>query len=178
MFDVCIKIVYESSNLIHAGGFAVVLMVARDRPYSELKNDLIGKKVVIWTCNTCARLCYDIGGTESAERLASALRGDGIEVLGVFSTSASCIEKKVAEKYNGELFNDADIVVSLTCNIGALCAERAFKKEILNPLATVGVGFVGADRKIFICEENNNGLTVRELPEIAKEKGLWCGPYV
>jgi len=153
-------------------------MVARDRPYSELKNDLIGKKVVIWTCNTCARLCYDIGGTESAERLASALRNDGIEVLGVLSTNASCIEKKVAEKYNEELFAEADVILSLTCNIGALCAERAFKKDVLNPLATVGAGFIGEGRRIFVCEEKGGELTVRELSEIAEEKGLWCGPYI
>jgi len=153
-------------------------MVARDRPYSELKNDLIGKKVVIWTCNTCARLCYDVGGTESAERLASALRNDGIDVLGVLSASASCIERKVAEKYNEELFARADAVLSLTCNIGALCAKRVFGKEVLNPIATVGAGFVGEDKKIFVCEEKNGELIIRELSDIAEEKGLWCEPYV
>jgi len=152
-------------------------MVLRDRPYSELKDDLIGKKVVIWTCNTCARLCFDIGGTESAERLAAALRDDGIEVLGVLHTTASCIEKKVVEKYDKELFGQADIVLSLTCNIGALCAERSFKIKVFNPIATVGAGFIGEGRRIFICEEKNGGLAVKELSEIAEEKGLWCGPY-
>ena len=152
-------------------------MIARDRPYSELKNGLIGKKVVIWTCNTCARLCFDIGGADAAERLAAALRNDGVDVLGVLHTNASCIEKKVREKYSEEIFSDADVVVSLTCNIGALCAERAFKKDILNPIATVGVGFVGEGRKILICEEKDDGLAVRELSEIAEEKGLWCDPY-
>jgi hypothetical protein len=152
-------------------------MVVRDRPYSELKDDLVGKKVVIWTCNTCARLCFDIGGAESAERLAAALRKDGIEVLGVLHTTASCIEKKVREKYDEGMFGKADVVLSLTCNIGALCAERAFKKEILNPIATVGAGFIGEGRKIFVCEEKNGGLAIKELSEIAKEKGLWCDPY-
>jgi len=153
-------------------------MILRDRPYSELKKDLIGKKVVIWTCNTCARLCYDIGGSESAEKLAAALREDGIEVLGVLNTSASCIEKKVMEKYDEQMFSGADVVLSLTCNIGALCAKRTFGKDILNPLATVGAGFISEDRKIFVCEERDGVLAVRELSEIARDKGFWCSPYV
>ncbi|AIZ56265.1 hypothetical protein Mpt1_c03700 [Candidatus Methanoplasma termitum] len=152
-------------------------MVARDRPYSELKNSLIGKKVVIWTCNTCARLCYDVGGKESAERLASALKSDGIDVLGVLDTSASCLEGKVRSKYDEEMFGRADIVVSLTCNIGALCARRVFGKEILNPLATVGAGFADSERTVFVCEDSNGVLSVKELRKIAEEKGLWCDPY-
>ncbi|MDR2698729.1 MAG: hypothetical protein LBB30_03515 [Candidatus Methanoplasma sp.] len=153
-------------------------MVARDRPYSELRDGLRGKKVAIWTCNTCARLCFDIGGSESAERLASALRKDGIEVLGVLHTAASCLEKKVREKYDEEIIGGADVILSLTCNIGALCAERAFGKEVLNPIATVGVGFVGENRRIFVCEEKDGVLVVKGLIETAEEKGLWCDPYV
>ena len=157
--------------------FTYVLMIARDRPYSELKDSLIGKKVVIWTCNTCARLCFDIGGAESAERLASALRSDGVDVLGVLHTNASCLQKKVLEKYDEELVGGADIVLSLTCNIGALCAERAFGKEVLNPIATVGAGFVGERREILVCEDKDGVLSVKSLTEIAREKGLFCDPY-
>jgi hypothetical protein len=153
-------------------------MVARDRPYSELLEDLRGKKVIIWTCNTCARLCFNIGGSESAARLASALERDGVTVLGVLDTSASCLEGKVRAKYDEELMSKADVILSLTCNIGALCAERAFGKEVLNPIATVGAGFADADRKIFVCEDANGTLSIKELTEIAREKGLWCDPYV
>ncbi|MDR1955047.1 MAG: hypothetical protein LBP82_03755 [Candidatus Methanoplasma sp.] len=153
-----------------------MLMVARDRPYSELRDGLKGKKVVIWTCNTCARLCYDIGGEESAERLASALRSDGVEVLGVFHTAASCLEGKV-RKCGNEAIDNADVILSMTCNIGALCAERIFGKEVLNPLATVGAGFVDVNRDMMICDEKDGRLTIRGLREIASEKGLWCDPY-
>ncbi len=152
-------------------------MVARDRPYSELLDSLRGKKVVIWTCNTCVKICFDIGGTGSAERLAAALRKDGIDVLGVFHTSASCIEEKVRGKYDEEVFGSADVVLSLTCSIGALCAKRVFDEDVLNPVATVGVGFVSEDGTIFVCVENGKGITVRKLTEAAEEKGLLCSPY-
>jgi hypothetical protein len=169
--------IFRNSNIIRADGFNGVLMIARDRPYSELRDSLVGKKVVIWTCNTCARLCFDIGGEESAQRLAEKLRKDGVEVLGVLYTGASCIEKKVREKYDESLFANADVVLSMTCNIGALCAKRAFGKEILNPIATLGAGFVGENRRILICEDNGGELAVKELREIAEEKGYWCDPY-
>jgi len=70
------------------------------------------------------------------------------------------------------------VVLSLTCNIGALCAKRAFNKEVLNPIATVGAGFIGEKRRIWVCDDKNGELTVRELTEIAEEKGLWCTPYI
>jgi hypothetical protein len=152
-------------------------MVARDRPYPELRDSLKGKKVAIWTCNTCARLCFDIGGSDAAERLAAALRKDGVDVLGVLSTNASCLEGKVRNADNKEVTGNADIILSMTCNLGALCAKRVFKKEVLNPIATIGVGFVDVNRKIIICEEKDGELECRELTEIAKEKGLWCDPY-
>jgi len=152
-------------------------MIVRDRPYSELLDSLAGKKVVIWTCNTCAKLCFDIGGEEAASRLAASLKKDGIEVLGVFFTGASCIEKKVREKYDESLFSKADVVLSMTCNIGALCAERAFGMEVLNPIATLGAGFVGENRRILLCVDNNGKLEVSDLREVATEKGYWCDPY-
>jgi len=153
-------------------------MVARDRPYSELLGDLGGKKVAIWACNTCARLCYEIGGSASAERLADALAKDGVEVLGVLHTGASCLERKVAEKNDPEIIGKADVVVSLTCNIGAHCARTVFGKEVLNPLATLGAGFVGADGRIFIYGEKDGAPIVRGLSEAAEEKGFFCSPFV
>ena len=65
-------------------------MMLRDRDYPELLEELKGRKVLIWTCNTCARLC-DVGGRENAEALAGRLMEDGVEVVGISSTGASCI---------------------------------------------------------------------------------------
>lgn len=153
-------------------------MVARDRSYSDLRKDLEGKRVLIWTCNTCARLCNGIGGTESAERLAEALRSDGIDVVEVLHTSASCIEKKVKQAVDGEILAKTDIVLSMTCNIGALCAKRMFVKDVLNPLVTIGAGFVGEDRTIYVCDDADGELSTKELSEASSELGLWSDPYV
>ncbi|MDR1404481.1 MAG: hypothetical protein LBJ20_02795 [Candidatus Methanoplasma sp.] len=153
-------------------------MVARDRSYEELRRDLRCKKIVIWTCNTCARLCNGIGGTDSAERLAAALRSDGIDVLGVLGTSASCLERKVRAKEDTEMIGRADLVLAMTCSIGALCAERIFGKDVFNPLVTLGTGFADEEGKMMICDCRHPKSPVKELSHAASEKGLHCSPYV
>ena len=101
-----------------------MLIVSRNVDYSGLLDMLKGKKVAIWTCNTCARLCNNIGGTESSARLAEKLRDDGVEVTKVVSTSAACLEKKVIDKKNEILSGDPDIILSMTCCAGIPTRRR------------------------------------------------------
>lgn len=122
-----------------------MLIFVRDRDYSELLSSVHGKKVAVWTCNTCARLCNGIGGTEAAERLAEALRRDGIDVIGVRSVSASCLEEKVCARLEKEPLSEADVLISLTCDSGSLCTARLSCKEVINPLITLGRGYLSKD---------------------------------
>lgn len=151
-----------------------MLMIARDRSYSELLENVRGKKVLIWTCDTCARLCNDIGGKESAERLAAALADDGVDVAGVMSTSASCIEKKVISKRDG-LSSEYDSVIALTCNIGAFCAGNVFGKDVINPIVTIGPGYIDAHRNLQVCGNSDRGIS--SLEDEAKALGLKTNPF-
>ena len=45
-----------------------MIVMARDRGYDELLESLKGRRVLVWTCNTCARFC-GVGGREAAEDL-------------------------------------------------------------------------------------------------------------
>jgi len=116
-----------------------MLIVAKDRSYDDLLRDVKGKKVRIWTCNTCARLCYGLGGKDSAERLARKFREDGVDVSGVDSTPASCIESNLRKFI---IPDDTSLIVSLTCDLGAACARGIFRKEVLNPVRTFGPGLI------------------------------------
>ena len=122
-----------------------MLIVSRSVDYSELLDMLGGKKVAIWTCNTCARLCNNIGGTESSERLAEKLRDDGIEVTGVVSTSAACLERKVIDKKSEILTGSPDIILSMTCCAGDANAKKVFGKDTINPMITHGFGILAED---------------------------------
>ena len=119
--------------------------MSRSMDYPELLGMLKGKKVSIWTCNTCARLCNNIGGTESCERLAKKLSEDGAEVTKVVSTSAACLEDKVVGKKDEVLFGDPDAILSMTCSAGADNASRVFGKDIINPIITFGYGILKED---------------------------------
>ena len=56
-----------------------MMVVVRGMDYDDVLDSLKGRKVALWTCNTCARLC-GVGGSDALCRLADRLEADGIEV--------------------------------------------------------------------------------------------------
>ena len=123
-------------------------VMARDREYDQLLEDVRGRKVLVWTCNTCARLC-NIGGQEAGQRLADRLSRDGVEVAGCVSSSAPCFMSK-ADRMAASVEGDYDLVVSVNCN------GR-------NRLATIVCGKTVYDE---------------DAEEVAKRNGLWMSPFV
>ncbi len=145
-------------------------LMLRDRDLGELVEGLRGKRVMIWTCNTCARLC-DVGGSANAQRLAAALRAEGIEVTGVASAKASCIMSSVKE-CRGPASESCDVVLALTCDIGSRVAGEAFGRPCLNPVVTLGTGFLDADRVPVL-----RGEPEKTLGTLSEENRLPTGPF-
>ena len=147
-----------------------MLILSRDRDYPDLLAPLRGKRVAVWTCNTCARLCGDVGGEDSAERLAAGLRKDGIDVVRVRSVSASCLGSKVASAAKDLLSDDPDVILSLTCSIGAGCIGRCTGKDVINPVTTYGHGYLSEDGTPVLSREDGD-IPVGELTSR-------CSPYL
>ena len=153
-----------------------MMVMARDTDYPGLLEQVRGRRVLIWTCSTCARLCNGLGGQDAADRLAEALRGDGVDVVGTACVSASCITSKV-EKNMPE--GDYDTVVSLTCDMGASCAGDVSGMPVLNPVITFGPGYRASDGTVrlrsLVC-----GNVVKDEPveDVAERTGAVAGPYV
>ena len=122
-----------------------MLVMSRSMDYPELLGKLKRKRVTIWTCNTCARLCNGIGGSDSCERLAKKLSDDGVTIIKVVSTSAACLEDKVIGKKDEILSGQPDIVLSMTCCAGDSNARKVFGMETINPITTHGFGILAAD---------------------------------
>lgn len=152
-----------------------MIMMVRDRDYPALIKDLRGKRVAIWTCNTCARLSKGLGGLESAERLAESLRKDGIDVVGIGAVSASCVEKKLIEKSEGGFTENADVILSLTCNVGSFLAGKVFDIPVINPVITLGPGYIGAGNELFLVDGNNK---VSEMESGISKKSYSEGPFM
>ncbi len=154
-----------------------MILMARDRGYPEMLGEIRGRRVTLWTCETCARLCFSFGGRASAEALAARLAEDGVEVSGVVSSSACCLMPK-AERMASEA-GGCDLIVALCCDVGARNASAATGAEVLNPAVTFGPGYQDSDgtpRLVsIICGE-----TVQDepLPEAARRAGCQLGPFV
>ena len=139
-----------------------MLIMERGLQYPEILWRVKGKRVAVWTCNTCARLCNGIGGQASAERMAESLRKDGVEVTCVLSTSASCLMAKVKERDCGEI-SSSDVILALTCDMGSRNASAVFGKDVINPLVTLGPGYLDEGGRPF-------------LPDGSEPSEL-CSPY-
>jgi len=153
-----------------------MMMILRDTDYNDLLDAVKGRNVIIWTCNTCARICNGIGGREAADRLAAKLREDGVNVLSSMSTSAGCLMSKVRSKAP-DIPADADVIISLTCDTGVSCASKAFGKDVLAPFATVGTGYLDDDGTLIVTSSFGTE-TNETLSEIAKKKGMSTAPLV
>ena len=153
-----------------------MLIMARDRDYGELLRNVKGKNVYVWTCNTCARLCYGVGGKDSAERLARRLAEDGTNVTGTGSTSASCIGASVRRT---TVPGDTDVIISLTCDIGAACARKVFGKKTLNPIITFGPGLICEERGPVLVSVGPDGtVTEKRLTDICGRTSPDAMPFV
>lgn len=118
------------------------MMVMESRmDYDGILRSLAGRRVLIWTCNTCARLC-GVGGTDVAEALADRLRSDGIDIVGVVSVSASCITDKVLGRMPER---DYDDILCLSCSVSAHILGIHTDADIVEPLCTLGPGYLSSD---------------------------------
>ena len=147
-----------------------MMVVARGMDYDDVLDSLKGRKVALWTCNTCARLC-GVGGSDALCRLADRLEADGIDIVSIGHTSASCIMSTVS----GRLSGDFDVILSLTCDIGSRCVREGYGTDVINPLVTLGPGFLDAGDRPMV---GNDAGTYRPYVEAASSRGLSVGPYV
>ncbi|MDR0778578.1 MAG: hypothetical protein LBE48_03970 [Methanomassiliicoccaceae archaeon] len=153
-----------------------MMMIARNTEYEDILNAVKGRKVTVWSCNTCAKLCNGVGGNQAADKLADKLRADGVNVVSSTSVSAACLMSKVTPR-TADIADLTDVVISLTCDIGVICAANAFKKDVLAPLTTLGTGYVNDDGSLIVthCEDAQVPAT---LNDVAKEKGMSSTPLV
>jgi hypothetical protein len=151
-----------------------MMMIARSADYNDVLEAVKGRNVTIWTCNTCARMCNGVGGQQAAEKLAERLRSDGVNVTASLSVSAACLMSKVNAKA-ANVPKDSDVIISLTCDVGVTCAERAFRRDVIAPLITMGSGYIDADGSLVVT--SCDGVNVpASLDEAARKKGLSATP--
>ncbi|HII99997.1 MAG: hypothetical protein PWQ88_726 [Candidatus Methanomethylophilaceae archaeon] len=158
----------------------MMMVVVRLYDYPELKDALKGKRVFLWSCGTCARIC-GVADRDSISRLAEKLQEDGIELIASQTVSASCLQDHIMAKTDMSLLQSADVVVALCCEVGAETLSAAAPRlNILLPLKTLGQGRRDGDGNVILCRAEDiaippNGL---ELEEACLLTGTKPGPFV
>ena len=164
-------------------------VAVRRLDYEALKAELTpGDRVVILSCDSCARLSDGLGGEEGLAGLADKLAADGFrvtcrEVLPI-ACSLEQLRACIDGKANRTLFEEADVVIPLACRAGIDKAKEALPGiRVLQVTETLGKGVFSPETGPRLTEPLEElGLEVDgtkgiSLAEAADRLGLHAGSF-
>jgi hypothetical protein len=164
-------------------------ITARQFEYEELKSRLNpGDKILILSCNACARQSDRLGGEEGLQALAGKLEADGFSVhhqeLIPIACSPTQLDNRLEDEDVRRLFQDADVVIPLACDAGNDRVRGALPNaRILRVTKTLGKGTYSPERGARLTEaapgveieiKDSDGLPVAEA---ARRLGLHPGSF-
>ena len=164
-----------------------MIISIRKYTYDELKGLLTkDDKIILFTCNTCIKFC-DVGGRVRTHQLADKLREDGYDVTREENVGAAClldlIEKRGTDEATKKTFEEATVIIALTCEDGWDNIAYAFPdKKVLKVTKTLGLGLFRSDKGPVLTlplgftglETNYAGYVIAEY---AEKMGGHAGPY-
>ncbi|HUT27662.1 MAG TPA: hypothetical protein VMW85_06425 [Methanomassiliicoccales archaeon] len=143
-------------------------------------------RVLVWSCNTCARLCNGFGGKEATKVLCSMLSEDGLEVVGGEVSTVSCFKSVIRKRLDRADFRmmaeKATHLIPLTCRTGVEMMRNELPwLEIVEVGETVGLGYLSESRGAVLTNSIVEMLDLPEegipLSEVAEDLGLFIGPF-
>jgi len=166
-----------------------MIISVRQFDYDTLKKQLQPEeRIVILSCNNCAKKCKGLGGRPGLKSLGDKLEADGYNVIlrelcGI-ACSLDLVRKRAKEDATRKFFEQADVVIPLSCEDGEDAAVIAFPQaRILKATRTLGIGWgspkdgvrlttplAGVDLKI----DDPQGITIDEA---AEQLGLFAGGF-
>jgi hypothetical protein len=164
-------------------------ITVRKFTYDELKNNLNpGDRILILSCNACAKQSDGLGGEQGLQALADKLTADGFNVRHREVLPVACSPTQLRDRLQGEetrrLFEDADIIIPLACRAGEeRVSEEVPGVHILRVTKTLGKGTYSPKTGARLTEplpdvgletEDFKGLS---LAEAAKRLGLQSGSF-
>ena len=157
--------------------------------YDTLKGQLNpDDKIVILSCNNCAKKCKGLGGRAGLASLGDKLEADGFNVthreLCGIACSVDLVRKRINEEATSAYFEEADVIIPLACEDGEDTCTLVFPNtRVLNVTRTLGIGWgspkegvrlttalAGVDLQI----DGPEGIT---LDQAAEKLGLYAGGF-
>ncbi len=166
-----------------------MIISVRNFDYETLKKELrLEDKIIIFSCNNCAKKCKGLGGRPGMNSLGDKLQSDGFNVLRRELCGIACsldlIRKRAKEESTRAFFEEADVIIPLSCEDGEKALPVVFPdKRIIKVTRTLGIGWgspkdgvrlttplAGVDLKI----DSPQGITIDEA---ADQLGLFAGGF-
>lgn len=163
-------------------------ITARLFDYETLKSRLKAEdRIVIVSCNSCARHSDNLGGEAGLQALAGKLTADGFNVVHRELVPIACHPGQWKERLDDmslrALFDQADVIIPLSCQAGEKRMEEMLPRlRLFRVTRTLGKGGVGPDGAVLT--EPGDGVDVRvgspegiPLAEAARCLGLHAGSF-
>jgi len=167
----------------------VPTITVRRFDYEALKSRLRpGDNILVVSCDGCARQCAGLGGAEGLNCLAGKLEADGFNVLSRELVPIACskdlLADRIEEEGSQELFEQADVVIPLSCQAGEQRVTEVLPEiRLLSVAKTLGKGTFSPDAGARLTEASEdvevqiadtNGIPITEA---AEQLGLQAGGF-
>jgi len=152
---------------------------------TRLKAD---NRIVILSCNACAKQSDGLGGEEGLNGLADRLVADGFEVIHRELLPVACSPDQLRPRLQAgavrELFDQADLLIPLSCQAGVdRAAEVLPDLTVLQLTETLGKGTYSPEKGARLTEPRD-GIDIAindpeglSIPDAAKQLGLYPGSF-
>ena len=157
--------------------------------YEALKSRLRpDDNILVVSCDGCAKQCAGLGGAEGLNGLAGKLEVDGFNVLSrelvPIACSSDLFADRLEEEGTPELFEQADVVIPLSCGAGEQrVAEVLPEIRLLSVTKTLGKGTFSPEAGARLTEASE-GVAVQiadpegiPVTEAAEQLGLHAGRF-
>ena len=145
-------------------------------------------RIVILSCDSCAKRSDGLGGEQGLKSLADKLAADGFSVVHRELLPVACSPKQLRVRLNDEgnrkLFEEADVIIPLSCRAGiAKAKEISPGLRILRVTKTLGKGSFSPETGARLTDALEDiGIEIDEaegisLPEVADRLGLYSGSF-
>ena len=161
----------------------------RQYDYETLKMKLRHTdRIVILSCDGCARQSADLGGRKGLDSLADKLVADGFKVVHRALLPVACSpdhwQKHLSNETARKLIEEADVMIPLSCEAGEKRAREAMPGVTLFRVTkTLGKGTFSPESGAFLTRPSGNiKIDINEsegLPigEAAKRLALYLGNF-
>ncbi|WP_321494492.1 hypothetical protein [uncultured Desulfobacter sp.] len=166
-----------------------MIISVRNFEYDGLKKQLKPEdKIIVFSCNNCAKKCKGLGGRAGMNSLGTKLKADGYNVLLLELCGVACsldlIRRRANEASTKSLFEAADVIIPLSCEDGERSLPVVFPgKRIIKVTKTLGIGW-GSPKDGVRLTTPLSGINLKidspqgiTIDEAADRLGLFAGGF-